>query len=193
MQQISPFPEKSSTALAVIGATKVYQRSLAELGDRIEHEHLEVQACVMRGLKHAVEAGWLCFEAKQVVGHGEWEQWLLLFAKQHRISVRSLRVYMQLAKAVDQGKLQICSDAADLSVRAALALIAKPKDATTTAPDHHPTPVTQDRDTCALGELGQLEACWTQFLTLLDAVERVVRLRFLKNTAASSPWHEVAP
>jgi hypothetical protein len=118
---------------------------------------------------------------------------LTLFARERGISTRILHCYMAIATAVDDGTLDICNDRCKLSLRQALAFIAKVrKEKKPATPDRHPAPVIQDRDTCALGELAQLEACWAQFLTLLDAVERVVRLRSLKNTAGSSPSREVA-
>jgi hypothetical protein len=96
--------------------------SLADLAARIRAEHEASAVAMQRGLEHAVNAGRLLIEAKAQLEHGQWLPWL----QQHcQMSERSAQVYMRLARRVAEIKANPQATA-DLSIEAALALIAKP-------------------------------------------------------------------
>jgi hypothetical protein len=203
---------KSDGAPTVIGVAEIFppklapNTSLRELGNRFAKAHNEAVQCTRRGVESAIEAGLCLAEIKELCGHGGWGLQKEVIARERNVSVKTLDLYLGLAKAFSEGRPEISNaleNSAELSIRQAVRLIAEArrerKQATaaklaTTAPDRCLlTPATQDRDSRALGDLARLEEKWSQFLDLLDTVEKIIRLRFLANAAASSPWREAAP
>jgi hypothetical protein len=90
------------------------------------NEHLEAaETATRRGLEHAIAAGLLLIEAKDLVGHhGEWLPWLQANC---RIGPRQAQTYMRLAR--NRHKLTALKNAPDshLTIAAAVALVGKPK------------------------------------------------------------------
>jgi hypothetical protein len=102
---------------------------LAVLAAGIRAEHEATAMALKRGLAHAMAAGELLIEAKGLLKHGQWLPWL----RDHcAISDRTARLYTRLANNRVQIEGQI-GNVADLSVRAAIALIA-PKNQSDLAP-----------------------------------------------------------
>jgi hypothetical protein len=86
------------------------------------NEHLAAaEAATRRGLEHAIAAGTLLIEAKELVDHGEWLPWLQANC---RIGERQARTYMRLARNRHRLKSAV---AADLTIAAAEALVGRPK------------------------------------------------------------------
>ena len=111
------------TAQAAPAARVVaFPNSLADLAARIRAEHEGVAAAIRRGLEHAIRAGDLLIEAKGKVPHGEWLPWLATTGVPERAAQR----YMRLAR--NRAKIETAnpSDLSDLTVDAALALLANP-------------------------------------------------------------------
>lgn len=79
---------------------------------------------------HAIRAGELLIEAKELVPHGAWQRWL---SEHFRGSERTAQGYMQLARAPKPATV------ADSGVRAALAALAAPR-----APDDAEAPAEED-------------------------------------------------
>jgi hypothetical protein len=174
--------------------------TIRELRQQILEEHLEVVAHTRCALQHAIAAGRLLHELRDREAPGKWSAALTSLARVADVSTRTLNIYMQVAEAADSGQREICSmrQIGEGSPRKALACISKPTSTKTSKTTTPPTPdrerpTSSTRDQQALDELAQLEQAWTHFLCLLDNVDRVVRLRFLKDASASSPWREVAP
>jgi hypothetical protein len=94
------------------------------LAARIRAEHEAVAIAIKRGPEHAIAAGNLLIEAKkQLARHGQWLPWL----RDHcQVPERTASHYMRLAR---QGPELLSKSAtvADLTVREAVALIAKPQ------------------------------------------------------------------
>jgi Protein of unknown function (DUF3102) len=89
------------------------------------NEHLEAaENATRRGLEHAIAAGALLIEAKELVAHGEWLDWLQ--ANCH-VSQRQAQTYMRLAR--NRHKLDATKNAATahLTIAAAEALVGKPR------------------------------------------------------------------
>jgi hypothetical protein len=89
------------------------------------NEHLAAaEAAIRRGLEHAIAAGLLLIEAKELVAHGEWLPWLQANC---RLSARQAQTYMRLAR--NRHKLEATKNAATahLTIAAAEALVGKPK------------------------------------------------------------------
>jgi hypothetical protein len=85
-------------------------------------EHIDAaNAAVHRGLEHAIAAGALLIEAKELVAHGEWLPWLQANC---RLSERQARTYMRLARHRHRLESAVT---ADLTIAAAEALVGKPK------------------------------------------------------------------
>jgi hypothetical protein len=85
-------------------------------------EHIDAaNAATRRGLEHAIAAGALLIEAKELVAHGEWLPWLQANC---RLSERTARTYMRLAR--ERHRLE-SAVTADLTIAAAEALVGKPK------------------------------------------------------------------
>jgi hypothetical protein len=96
---------------------QIEQRRLPALADELGQEVRAAEEAWRDAVGHAIRAGELLTEAKQLVKHGEWGPWLK--ANYHG-SERTARLYMRLA--ANSGNV------ADLpTVRAAVALLTKPK------------------------------------------------------------------
>jgi hypothetical protein len=85
-------------------------------------EHIDAaNAATRRSLEHAIAAGLLLVEAKELVGHGEWLPWLQANC---RLSERQARTYMRLARHRHRLESAVT---ADLTIAAAEALVGKPR------------------------------------------------------------------
>jgi Protein of unknown function (DUF3102) len=105
---MSASPQAGSNRLPVLAAT---------ISDHID----AANAAVHRGLEHAIAAGALLIEAKELVAHGEWLPWLQANC---RVSERQARTYMRLARHRHRLESAVT---ADLTIAAAEALVGKPK------------------------------------------------------------------
>jgi Protein of unknown function (DUF3102) len=86
------------------------------------NEHVEAaETTIRRVVEHAIAAGALLIEAKELVAHGDWLPWLKANC---RLSERQARTYMRLARYRHRLKSAV---AADLTIAAAEALVGKPK------------------------------------------------------------------
>jgi hypothetical protein len=70
--------------------------SLADLAARINAEHAAAEAVIASWLDHAITAGELLIEAKGMVPHGQWIDWVRDHCR--RVSVRMVQIYMQLVR-----------------------------------------------------------------------------------------------
>lgn len=100
---------------------EVISASLADLAASINGAHRECEKSVHDTIRHALHAGDLLIEAKRQIGHGGFGKWL---AENFDGSERTAQTYMRIARsrAAIEGNPQ---RAADLTVRAATAQIAK--------------------------------------------------------------------
>jgi hypothetical protein len=92
---------------------------LAALAREINDEHHKYERAVGECLAHARRVGQLLIDAKARCKHGEWEAWVqanLTFGD------RQARKYMRIARSWDRG--QIGTGSSDLSINAALKLLA---------------------------------------------------------------------
>ena len=96
---------------------------LATLAASINEEHRLVVTTVRSGLEHARRAGDLLAEAKEQVPHGEWLPWL---AANCAVSERQAQNYMRIASRWDVLKNETRCGFGELSLRAALAILAEP-------------------------------------------------------------------
>jgi hypothetical protein len=108
------------TALAIAGSNR-----LPILAGSINEHLLQAEAATRRGLEHAIAAGLLLTEAKDLVEHGEWLPWLQ--ANCPHISPRQAQTYMRLAR--HRGRLDAVKNAATahLTIAAAEALVGRPR------------------------------------------------------------------
>jgi hypothetical protein len=81
-------------------------------------------AAIKRGLEHAIAAGLLLIEAKELVGHGQWLAWLQANCQ---VGPRQAQTYMKLAR--NRHKLEAIKTRSDsfLTIAAAEALVGRPK------------------------------------------------------------------
>jgi hypothetical protein len=89
------------------------------------NEHLKAAETATRhGLEHAIAAGLLLLEAKELVGHGEWLAWLQANC---RLGQRQAQTYMRLAR--NRHRLEAVENAATahLTIGAAEALVGRPR------------------------------------------------------------------
>jgi hypothetical protein len=109
------------------------QADLKELGDNIRGWHQQVRLALGNALSFAMDAGDALIAAQQRLPHGSWLPWL----KNHcDLGERTAQLYMQLADGRATIESQIRSSAADLSLRAALRLIAPKKSGAVSAGKH---------------------------------------------------------
>ena len=93
--------------------------ALPTLAASIRAAHANVKASALQAAEQALEVGRLLNEARALIPHGAWAEWL----KQHvGFSERSARRYMQIARAGFNS-----ATVADLGIRAAAESIARPK------------------------------------------------------------------
>jgi hypothetical protein len=88
-------------------------------------EHIQAaNATTRRSLEHAIAAGQLLIEAKELVDHGEWIAWIETNCE---IGPRHAQTYMRLAR--NRHKLEPLKTSCDshLSIAAAEALVGKPR------------------------------------------------------------------
>ena len=103
--------------------TKNMSVQLPILAEQINRAHQEVQSALRQGVSHALDAGRVLLEAKQLVGHGGWGRWV---SENCAFSERTSRVYMQLARdypTLDESNRQ---RVAVLPLREAMKLLAEP-------------------------------------------------------------------
>ena len=94
---------------------------LEELASKIRAEYAQVCKSFGNGILHALAAGRLLLEAKSAVGHGGWLAWL---ATHCDLPERTAQGYMRLAKHATPLLEGDPQRVADLSGRAANALLA---------------------------------------------------------------------
>jgi hypothetical protein len=88
-------------------------------------DHLTAaDAATRRGLEHAIAAGLLLTEAKELVGHGGWLAWLE--ANCH-VGVRQAQAFMRLARHRHRLEAIKYAPSAHLTIHAAEALVGRPK------------------------------------------------------------------
>jgi hypothetical protein len=98
-------------------------KSLTDIAARIRHEHAAVRYALKHAVERAMTTGDLLLEAKEQVQHGQWTQWI----QEHcEISDRTARLYMQLAE--NRATLEASENAANLTLNAAVRMLAAPKD-----------------------------------------------------------------
>src|SRR5262245_23407535 len=89
------------------------------------NDHLAAaEAATRRGLEHAVAAGQLLIEAKELVGHGEWLAWLQTNC---HVGIRQAQAFMRLARHRHRLDSLKYAPSAHLTIHAAEALVGKPK------------------------------------------------------------------
>lgn len=105
---------------------------LKEIADAANAEHTKIEDSLREGLTRAVSVGNLLNEAKKLVQHGEWRQWI---ADHCQFSERTAQNYMRISARYPE--LAKSATVADLTYREAVAMLAEPKleviDATQTA------------------------------------------------------------
>jgi hypothetical protein len=99
-----------------------FKKSLLDLGAQVKAQHEASVAASKRLVEHAMVAGDLLIEAKAQLKHGEWLPWL---TEHCSISDRTARLYMRLARNRPEIEAKR-QHVADLSLRAALELLAPP-------------------------------------------------------------------
>jgi hypothetical protein len=103
--------------------------SLTDLAARIKAEHREVGSSVRRGLEHAINAGELLQEAKDLVGYRNWMSWVKKYCA---IPHRTVNLYMRLAKHKSE-----IGNVANLSVREAIKMLTESAALDGTGPNGH--------------------------------------------------------
>src|SRR5262249_48327059 len=91
---------------------------LNDLAERIKAEQENDRLHARATVEHAFRVGLLLLEAKQMIGHGHWSDWLHIHCD---LSERSAQNYMRLARNRENPQL-----AADLTIDGALKALAKP-------------------------------------------------------------------
>jgi hypothetical protein len=89
------------------------------------NDHLAAaEQATKRGLEHAIAAGQLLLEAKEIIGHGGWLAWL---EANCRVGVRQAQTFMRLAR--NRHKLEAIKNesAAYLTIATAEALVGRPR------------------------------------------------------------------
>jgi hypothetical protein len=109
------------TALAIAAGSN----RLPVLASSINEHLVAAEAATRRGLEHAIAAGLLLIEAKELVEHGEWLPWLQ--ANCPHISPRQAQTYMRLARHRDRLDAVKNAATAHLTIAAAEALVGRPR------------------------------------------------------------------
>lgn len=99
---------------------EVTTTDLGELAERINMRVRAAEDRAKKAVEYAVEAGQLLNEAKTLVPHGEWKQWL---AAHCTVAPRTARAYMMLAKRVPTLPDAERQRVADLPMREAIKAI----------------------------------------------------------------------
>lgn len=97
--------------------------TLDALSNQINAEHEKARIAFTEGFAHALKAGHLLLEAKDRVQHGEWLPWL---RENCKVSERTARLYMQVARERDRLERETAS-LADLTLEGAVRHLAEPK------------------------------------------------------------------
>jgi hypothetical protein len=156
-------------------------KDLAHTIECINREHLAVEHAEKSKLDHAFACGEYLAEAKEIVEHGNWEEWLAKHCP--NIPERTSTFYMRLSKnraviekaAADEGKRQ---HVADLSLRAANKYITKSRTTPRNRSPSSSSPSQQQEET--LSNLApdevfrKLQAKWTaeQLTELTELLEK---------------------
>ena len=83
-------------------STTVDAGRLKTLAEKVNREHRHAQSSAQQAVKHAVEAGVLLLKVKGAVGHGGFTKWI---EESFEGEPRHARMYMRLAKAADQKRI----------------------------------------------------------------------------------------
>jgi hypothetical protein len=112
-----------ATTLQATSATtpQVGSNRLPVLASSINDHLAAAERATRRGLEHAIAAGLLLLEAKELVDHGGWLPWLQANC---RLGERQARTYMRLARHRHRLESVVT---ADLTIAAAEALVGRPK------------------------------------------------------------------
>jgi Protein of unknown function (DUF3102) len=105
-------------------ATAIGANRLPLLATTINEHLAAAESATRRGLEHAVAAGTLLIEAKELVAHGEWLPWLQANC---RLSERRAQTFMRLARNRHRLEAIKSAETADLTITAAEALVGKPR------------------------------------------------------------------
>jgi Protein of unknown function (DUF3102) len=110
--------------MSVIADQFVGANRLPVLASSINQHLAAAEMATRRGLEHAIAAGQLLCEAKELVGHGEWLAWLQANCQ---IGPRQAQTCMRLAR--NRHRLGAIKNAATahLTITAAEALIGRPR------------------------------------------------------------------
>src|SRR3954449_146706 len=92
MQAQTNRPSEGGTAALALSGSDV---ACGDLADRINAAHREVEQAMRDAVARAVAVGELLAEAKALVGHGGWEEWI---EANCTVSARTARAYMRLAR-----------------------------------------------------------------------------------------------
>ncbi len=95
---------------------------LQEIAETVNSEHAKIEGALREGLARAEEVGKLLTEAKELVKHGGWLQWI---ADNCKFSERTAQNYMRVAERYPE--LAKSATVADLTYREAVGLLAEPK------------------------------------------------------------------
>lgn len=114
----------TDTALQFSTSEILRSNRLPILAASIRDHVAAAEAATRRGLEHAIAAGLLLLEARELVAHGEWLAWLHLNCP---LSPRQAQTYMRLAR--NRHKFEAVKNAATahLTIAAAEALVGKPQ------------------------------------------------------------------
>jgi hypothetical protein len=177
--------------------------TLHDLQRTVVREHEAAGASAVSAIAHAAAAGMALLKMKVIVGHGDWMARELELSRTEKISTRTLREYMQIAKAVNNGKLDIGDAVANLSYREVLARIKKPRASkasvttttvTTTSVktamgySETSTKTMLARNQTILYDRDRVETAFLGFNTVLGEVAPMVRQKFLKDFSEVQPW-----
>jgi Protein of unknown function (DUF3102) len=97
---------------------------LPVLASTINAHLTEAEAATRRGLEHAIAAGLLLIEAKELVSHGEWIAWLQANCQ---IGQRQAQTYMRLARNRHRFDATKNAATAYLTIAAAEAIVGRPR------------------------------------------------------------------
>lgn len=116
----------SASTLVAFDAAET-SHDLVKIAKSINADLKKASDCIRKSLLHIRSAGERLIEAKQLVPHGTWLNWL---DENTRLKDRTAQLYMQIARDWDQ--LQSLAEAnaqniADLGLQQAIQLLAKPK------------------------------------------------------------------
>lgn len=105
-------------------SSEIVQSDLTKLAGHIQHLHQQCIAAARKTVDHAIAVGELLLQAKALVGHGAWLQWV---EDNCKISESTTRRYMRLARnkneVLEHAKSVIMTD---LTVTEAYQLLAPP-------------------------------------------------------------------